>query len=608
MAACSFVFSPTYRHEYILHGSTGSEFCIASRPWKRATAPKRPRVQTGRRRILSSTASEQTDGALADVFSVGDIVANRYKIRSILGRGSNGVTYEASMQTGDWNKAEIVALKVLSLRGMGSWKPLELFQREGRILQSLDHPAIPAYVDSFEVPSARDVAYVLVQRKAQGRSLQSIIDGGYRFSQPQIYSVCRQLLELLAYLGGLFPPVVHRDIKPGNVVVDLDAVDEAGERYPRVSLVDFGSGAAAVRPAAGPGSTMVGTFGYMAPEQLGGITDARTDLYGVGATLLAALTGSSPAEFPRSRLRIDVDALFSESEQARLGPVFVVLKRLIEPAPEDRFPDATAALAALSGAISISEASDVAVARAAMLLGEPDAPLALAPGDATTLRTEVLRVLSHGHPQSRTRQRRNAGGGLLSWLRRGRAELRRPAGTRVVIDRDDDYRLLCITIPPPGFSAETVYSGAFALAWNALLASWTVGALVTGGGAILAGLFSAPFWVMGVRLARIPLADLRGTTALVVSNGVSEDEDEKSKGVYYFRLAGAGDWGGMRVVEGDARDLDGVKIEKKVYEQGHFESRLVLLEGTKTHRLCDALVPVEEKWLRSEINDFLGFS
>ena len=94
-------------------------------------------------------------------------------IRGVLGRGSFGTTYECERPDGS-----LVALKVLQLRELKNWKALTLFEREAKTLSGLSHPAIPEYVDSFEIETAGDVKYCLVQRIAPGKSLQDLVDSG----------------------------------------------------------------------------------------------------------------------------------------------------------------------------------------------------------------------------------------------------------------------------------------------------------------------------------------------------------------------------------------------------------------------------------------------
>ena len=104
-------------------------------------------------------------------------------------------------------------------------------------------------------------------------------------------------LEILDYLHTRTPSVVHRDIKPSNIV-----------RAPndgRCSLVDFGGVLDAAREKGG--STIVGTFGYMAPEQLHGQAVPATDIYALGATIVALAGGIEPEDVPRKGLRMDLD-------------------------------------------------------------------------------------------------------------------------------------------------------------------------------------------------------------------------------------------------------------------------------------------------------------
>ena len=111
---------------------------------------------------------------MAELHQVGDIVQSRYRITNVLGQGGIGITYAAlDAQTGDR-----VALKALSFRRMNEWKMLELFEREARVLSQLEHPAIPRYLDYFQIDSDRDRDFYIVQQLVEGKSLaQAISDG-----------------------------------------------------------------------------------------------------------------------------------------------------------------------------------------------------------------------------------------------------------------------------------------------------------------------------------------------------------------------------------------------------------------------------------------------
>lgn len=256
-------------------------------------------------------------------------IEGRYEVRATLGRGSFGTTYAAQ----DLRGGGLVAIKELDLGRVDEWKTVELFEREARILANLDHPRIPDYIDL--IPIRPDAPGYLVQELAPGRSLAARLEAGERFTEDQVRDIAQQLLEVLRYLGGLLPPVVHRDIKPGNIIIGDDG---------RCYLVDFGSVRNAVEASRTGGSTVAGTFGYMAPEQLHGDASARSDLFGLGMTLVHLLTGTSPAELGRRRLKVDYRSHVQVSE-----PLASFIDRLIEPVPEDRFGGAQPALDALAG-------------------------------------------------------------------------------------------------------------------------------------------------------------------------------------------------------------------------------------------------------------------
>ncbi|MFO0564903.1 MAG: protein kinase [Polyangiaceae bacterium] len=254
----------------------------------------------------------------------GEIVGERFRVTGVLGRGGVGTTYSAE----DMQTRALVALKELWLWRGQDWKTLDLFQREARVLAGLEHPAIPRYVAYFQVETQEGAAFYLAQTVAPGRSLATWVREGWRPSEAELRVVADGLLGVLEYLHGLSPPVIHRDVKPENVLRD-----EGGHLY----LVDFGAVRDSYRSTA-QGSTVVGTFGYMAPEQFRGQALPGTDLYGVGATCVHLLTHLTPAQLPQKKERPDFRS------RARVsGPLEEWLDRMLAPEASRRFPSARAA-------------------------------------------------------------------------------------------------------------------------------------------------------------------------------------------------------------------------------------------------------------------------
>ena len=262
----------------------------------------------------------------------GEIIADRYRIIDTLGRGGVGITYGAE----DLESKKRVALKVLSLRRMTDWKNLELFEREAKVMAQLNHPDIPRYLDYFQTDSDGDRSFYIAQELAPGDSLAALVENGWQPEETKVQLVAVRILAILVYLQSLTPPVIHRDIKPSNIIRSEDG---------QIFLVDFGAVVDSYRHTVAGGSTVVGTYGYMAPEQFRGQAALETDLYGLGATLLFLLTGKSPADLPRRQLRID----FRSS--VRISQHFADwLEKILSPAREDRFQSAEEALAVLQGA------------------------------------------------------------------------------------------------------------------------------------------------------------------------------------------------------------------------------------------------------------------
>lgn len=263
------------------------------------------------------------------LYHPGDVIGDRYEIVKPLGKGGMGVTYEAK----DRSSQQMVAIKAISLQQITDWKTLDLFEREAKILSHLDHPAIPDYIDYFNIDTPNDRQFFLVRELILGSPLSDLIDTGWRANEDTVKTIATQILGVLIYLHELAPPVIHRDIKPQNIIRKADG---------QVVLVDFGSVQDAYRATMSKGSTFVGTLGYMPPEQFRGQVVPASDLYALGATLVYLLTGRSPDELPQVRLKVDIRPLLQTT------PAFTLwLEQMLEPAVEDRFRTARDALAAL---------------------------------------------------------------------------------------------------------------------------------------------------------------------------------------------------------------------------------------------------------------------
>ena len=264
-------------------------------------------------------------------FQLQEIIADRYQLLDRLGRGGSGLTYRAK----DLETDTLVALKILSLGQLEDWKKMELFDREAKILQQLDHPHIPQYLNHFQLNENGDSRFCLVQQLAPGKSLATLVEEGWRPTEEKVTAIADRVLEILVYLQDLIPPVIHRDIKPQNIIYH----PEADELF----LVDFGAVQDAYHQTAF-GSTVVGTYGYMAPEQFRGQATLSTDLYGLATTLLFLLTGEPPSELSVQNLKLDFRNQVSIS-----SPFANWIEKCIEPSSDDRFPNAEAALEVLRG-------------------------------------------------------------------------------------------------------------------------------------------------------------------------------------------------------------------------------------------------------------------
>ncbi len=205
----------------------------------------------------------------------------RYVIESLLGKGGFGAVYLAR----DRNvKERLFALKeVIDPKA----RERERFIFEAEVLKRLNHRALPHVYKVFEYEKLKRV-YMLMDY-IEGQSLDILLaeQPERNFPLPLVLAIMKPIVDALIYLHSQNPPIVHRDIKPSNIIVSM----RGGEAV----LVDFGLAKEYIEDNT---TTIIrhGSPGYAAPEQYGGGTNPRTDMYGLGATFYTLLTGTVPID------------------------------------------------------------------------------------------------------------------------------------------------------------------------------------------------------------------------------------------------------------------------------------------------------------------------
>ncbi len=235
------------------------------------------------------------DSPLPGAIKVGDVIAARYEIRGMIGRGGMGRIYRVF----DKVLGEEVALKTLLPDHTGDKVILDRFFNEAKIARSLSHPSI---VRVHDIGRAGEVVYISMEL-LKGKSLRQMLDQVPPGQRLPIAGILRMFDALCAALDYAHRFTIHRDIKPENVMIL-----ENGS----VKLMDFGISKLMSNPNITSASLVMGTPHYMAPEQLKNTStvDARADIYSVGVMLYEVLTGDRPAGLakPASNIRGEVPA------------------------------------------------------------------------------------------------------------------------------------------------------------------------------------------------------------------------------------------------------------------------------------------------------------
>lgn len=252
------------------------------------------------------------------------ILANRgFLYTKLLGEGSTGKTYKAKIR----ETGEVVAIK--ALRFNSDLKNYELFDREASVLESIHVKGVPRFYKYIK-PYDNFRECWLVQEYIKGRSILDCIESHYLFSERDTLIIMREVAVIINQLQTLYsPPVIHRDIKPSNIIGTGDIEVEF-----QVNLIDFG--AVANPQKRGEGSTVAGTLGYMAPEQLIGDCTIQSDYYALGATALHMLTGIAPSDFPAQGFKIEFVDKLREIVPGISPSTIDLLTRLLSPNVDER--------------------------------------------------------------------------------------------------------------------------------------------------------------------------------------------------------------------------------------------------------------------------------
>ncbi|HEY7511696.1 MAG TPA: protein kinase, partial [Vicinamibacteria bacterium] len=259
----------------------------------------------------------------------------RYRLERLIGKGGMGAVYEAR----DLRLQRAVAVKILLGRAFGQPAALRRFRREAHAAARLNHPCV---VGIYDFGTLEGQGAYLVMERVSGTTLRAELDRVGVLAPAVVTAWFDPLLDGLAAAHA--HGIVHRDLKPENVIGRTD-----GPRGLAVKILDFGLAkfAGAEPPASGTVTvegSVLGTLGYMSPEQLrGGPVDHRTDVFAVGVMLVEALTGSRPFEGQSYAERATRHGAPSLPDSPLRAPaVDALLRRCLAADPRDRYESAGA--------------------------------------------------------------------------------------------------------------------------------------------------------------------------------------------------------------------------------------------------------------------------
>ena len=307
---------------------------------------------------LSSQEALPTEGTLQP----GAVLQQRYQILEVTGSGGMAVVYKARDMRFD------KVSRICAVKEMYNTAPdprlrelvIQSFDREANTLASLNHPNVPSIYDYFSEGSR----IYLVMEFVGGQDLEKVIEESPGpLDQDQVIDWAIDICDVLDYLHNHQPPVIFRDLKPSNIMLN---------EHDRIMLIDFGIAKVFER---GQRGTMIGTAGYPPPEQYRGLAEPRGDVYALGATMHHFLTQRDPRLEPpfsfhdhpireaNPEISIALDAVVMKALEYDIDKRFASAKDLKEALLALRQPESAASPAATipfqTSAISFAQTGNV---------------------------------------------------------------------------------------------------------------------------------------------------------------------------------------------------------------------------------------------------------
>lgn len=257
----------------------------------------------------------------------GTIIEGKYEVLKLIGKGGMSKVYLAM----DKNLNKQWAIKEIERKAYDKNNEVVVASAmaEANMMKKLDYPSLPRIVDIIE---KENVIYVVMDY-IEGETLSSVLSKEGAQPQEVVIEWAKELCRVLDYLHTQNPPIIYRDMKPANIMLQPNG---------NIKLIDFGI-AREYKEQNLADTVSLGTKGYAAPEQFGGKgqTDARTDVYCLGVTLYHLLTGQNPCEPP-----YEIYPIRYWNPQLSSG-LEAIIQKCTQLNPEDRYQSCAEMLYAL---------------------------------------------------------------------------------------------------------------------------------------------------------------------------------------------------------------------------------------------------------------------